>query len=553
MPAWLRDRAVAYLNVDSAASGSRFVAGASASLMRVIADAAGAVRDPSANVSVLSAARAQRRSRPRRDGRRAHRRRRRSSRRGIGLRGLSESPRRAICRPRVRRPRPDVPHALRHARLRRTDGRSRVHLHHDAGAADGGRRIAPGRRRNRPDRSGCDCVECPFVLARGCASECRARAARRVCAPSKPPSTSSREPRSRSRPHATRRSKPATAPSIRDLNRRLLQLERSFVDDGGLPGRAVVPARADGAGALLSARGAAGAGGGTRFRGFPAGFRRRPNGSPRPCAGRPRCSARASRPAPAFNLRALPAAGLNRTPWLQREFASSWLRRSPPRSWSHGRRPPRSPATQRAILHVLNRVGFGPTAAAIEQVKRVGVQSYIDAQLHPGAAARYRDGRAALRLHHAFEELARSGRRILHARDARTPQRAAACRADGGVRRRRPQRPGSGAHARADRGDAHAAQRHRRAVAAADPARGLQRASARRGPRRLLDESLQRVRGQGPGAELPDRIRARRRPPASVRQVPRSARRDGSEPGDALLSRQLAERRARRRRHHGGG
>jgi N-acetylated-alpha-linked acidic dipeptidase len=55
---WLRGRAVAYLNVDSAASGSRFVAGASASLMRVIADAAGAVRDPSASVSVLSAERA---------------------------------------------------------------------------------------------------------------------------------------------------------------------------------------------------------------------------------------------------------------------------------------------------------------------------------------------------------------------------------------------------------------------------------------------------------------------------------------------------------------
>jgi N-acetylated-alpha-linked acidic dipeptidase len=55
---WLKGRAVAYLNVDSAASGSRFVAGASASLMRVIADAAGAVRHPTANVSVLSAERA---------------------------------------------------------------------------------------------------------------------------------------------------------------------------------------------------------------------------------------------------------------------------------------------------------------------------------------------------------------------------------------------------------------------------------------------------------------------------------------------------------------
>ena len=55
---WLRDRAIAYLNVDSAASGSRFVAGAVPSLMRVIAGAADAVRDPIGRVSVAAAARA---------------------------------------------------------------------------------------------------------------------------------------------------------------------------------------------------------------------------------------------------------------------------------------------------------------------------------------------------------------------------------------------------------------------------------------------------------------------------------------------------------------
>jgi uncharacterized protein (DUF1800 family) len=36
-----------------------------------------------------------------------------------------------------------------------------------------------------------------------------------------------------------------------------------------------------------------------------------------------------------------------------------------------------------AVAHVLNRLGYGPTAAAIEQVKRAGIRSYIDAQLHP--------------------------------------------------------------------------------------------------------------------------------------------------------------------------
>jgi N-acetylated-alpha-linked acidic dipeptidase len=54
---WLRDHAVAYVNIDSAASGSRFVAGASPSLMQVIADAADAVRDPGASISVASAER----------------------------------------------------------------------------------------------------------------------------------------------------------------------------------------------------------------------------------------------------------------------------------------------------------------------------------------------------------------------------------------------------------------------------------------------------------------------------------------------------------------
>ena len=54
---WLRSRAVAYLNVDGAASGSRFVAGGSPSLLKLIAGAAGAVADPASGVSVLSAER----------------------------------------------------------------------------------------------------------------------------------------------------------------------------------------------------------------------------------------------------------------------------------------------------------------------------------------------------------------------------------------------------------------------------------------------------------------------------------------------------------------
>ena len=55
--AWLRDRAVAYLNVDSAASGSQFVAGAVPSLTRLLTEVAQAVRDPVARVPISTVVR----------------------------------------------------------------------------------------------------------------------------------------------------------------------------------------------------------------------------------------------------------------------------------------------------------------------------------------------------------------------------------------------------------------------------------------------------------------------------------------------------------------
>ena len=61
---------------------------------------------------------------------------------------------------------------------------------------------------------------------------------------------------------------------------------------------------------------------------------------------------------------------------------------------------------QRSILHVLNRLGYGPTAAAIEQVKRAGVQSYIEAQLRP---ERLPDTAMAARLS-GFTTLSKSSR-----------------------------------------------------------------------------------------------------------------------------------------------
>jgi len=57
---WVRDRVVAYLNVDSAASGSRFVASAVPSLTRLLAEVAQDVRDPVTRIPVAAVAREQR-------------------------------------------------------------------------------------------------------------------------------------------------------------------------------------------------------------------------------------------------------------------------------------------------------------------------------------------------------------------------------------------------------------------------------------------------------------------------------------------------------------
>lgn len=56
----LREGAVAYLNVDSAASGSRFTAAAVPSLNRLIAESAQAVRDPRLRIPIAAASRARR-------------------------------------------------------------------------------------------------------------------------------------------------------------------------------------------------------------------------------------------------------------------------------------------------------------------------------------------------------------------------------------------------------------------------------------------------------------------------------------------------------------
>ena len=89
---------------------------------------------------------------------------------------------------------------------------------------------------------------------------------------------------------------------------------------------------------------------------------------------------------------------------------------------------PRSP-DDRVIIHVLNRIAFGPAPGDVERVKRVGLESFIEQQLHP---ERLSDERMAERLS-GFATLGKSTRELagdyflpaLQERRARQRERAA--------------------------------------------------------------------------------------------------------------------------------
>jgi uncharacterized protein (DUF1800 family) len=65
-------------------------------------------------------------------------------------------------------------------------------------------------------------------------------------------------------------------------------------------------------------------------------------------------------------------------------------------------------ADDRTILHVLNRIGFGPRGSDVETVRRIGLTEYIDRQLHP---QRISDEALAARLA-PFETLTKSTREL---------------------------------------------------------------------------------------------------------------------------------------------
>ena len=71
---------------------------------------------------------------------------------------------------------------------------------------------------------------------------------------------------------------------------------------------------------------------------------------------------------------------------------------------------PASPAKpdDRTIVHVLNRLGFGPAPGDVERVRAIGLAAYIDQQLHP---ERIDDCGMTTRLA-AFETLTKSTREM---------------------------------------------------------------------------------------------------------------------------------------------
>jgi uncharacterized protein (DUF1800 family) len=84
--------------------------------------------------------------------------------------------------------------------------------------------------------------------------------------------------------------------------------------------------------------------------------------------------------------------------------------------WRPGVTAPADKVDDHAIMHLLNRIGFGPRQGDIERVRRIGVDRYIDQQLHPERLA---DAEMAARLS-GLPSIGMSSREI--AREYELPQ-----------------------------------------------------------------------------------------------------------------------------------
>ena len=188
-----------------------------------------------------------------------------------------------------------------------------------------------------------------------------------------------------------------------------------------------------------------------------------------------------------------------------------------------------APADDAAIVHVLNRIGYGPRPSDLERVRQLGIQGYIEEQLHPeriadeGVQARLA-GMTTLTLS-TSELLERYQQPALQARRQR--QQAAANSASGSA----PERP-------------------MRDPNMQPPNQPLVELSEQKLLRAIYsDRQLEQVltdfwfnhfnvdARKGPVRFMLTEYAARGNPAARLGPLPRPPRRDREEPGDVVLSR----------------
>ena len=216
------------------------------------------------------------------------------------------------------------------------------------------------------------------------------------------------------------------------------------------------------------------------------------------------------------------------------------------------------------ITHVLNRIGFGPRPGDVAAVERMGLAAYIDAQLHP---ERIDDSALDARLA-SFETLTMSSGELaqkyfLPAEQVRRDQQLKQQRRPAGAARPATA-PAGGDRMMAPGPPRRAGGRHAARAGAGGPAgaRGTAEVVAELTQARMLravlsERQLQEVMtdfwfnhfnvfiGKGQVREYLTEYERDAIRPHVLGSFPRSARRRGAQPGDAVLSRQLAELDAR--------
>ena len=183
-----------------------------------------------------------------------------------------------------------------------------------------------------------------------------------------------------------------------------------------------------------------------------------------------------------------------------------------------------------AILHALNRLAYGPRPGDVERVRQMGLEKWIDQQLHPesiddaaleSAAAdsirRWRCPRTSL-----LDEFPPPDQAAKAAGRNQRTNTGARCSKSGATRmaqmidhRQRKSRQGAAAARETARPESH----HRRALHGQSGPRRLQPAPARSGDGRFLVQPFQCLREQGRGQVAAHRLRARHDSPAHHGQV----------------------------------